>query len=155
MQARLSIRAHPRALRRVRRFVAAFGAARGLGRAEEARITILIEELLTNLIRHGHFRHSRPRHVQVTLALAAQRVTLTFADDGPPFDPFRGAGADLEAPLERRPLGQLGIHILRGLADEFSYRRASGRNMVEIVRRIGWRRGQGVALTRAAPRAGF
>jgi len=140
MPARLSIRANPRSLRRVRRFVAAFGAARGIGRAEQARIAILIEELLTNLMKYGHRHRARPRHVTVGLALAGQRLAIEFSDDGPAFDPSTGAPSSLEAPPEERPVGQLGLHLIRGLADEMQYSRTAGRNALSIVRRIGPRR---------------
>jgi serine/threonine-protein kinase RsbW len=137
MQARLSLRVDKGALRRVRRFVAEFGAARRIGRAEQARIAILVEELLTNLMKYGDLGFIRPPHVNVALGIVGKQVTIVFEDDGSAFNLLTQPAPDLDRPLEERPIGLLGLHIVRALADDVSYRRVRGRNVIRLVRRLG------------------
>jgi serine/threonine-protein kinase RsbW len=137
MQARLSLRVDKGALRRVRRFVAEFGAARRIGRAEQSRIAILVEELLTNLMKYGEPGHLRPARVNVTLCIVGKQLSIVFEDDGTAFDLLMQPAPDLDRPLEERPTGLLGLHIVRALADRVSYRRVRGRNVIRLVRRLG------------------
>ena len=44
-------------------------------------------------------------------------MTIEFADDGQPFDPFAKTAPDLNQSAESRPLGGLGLHMVRELAD--------------------------------------
>ncbi len=55
------------------------------------------------------------------MQLDAPHLTIEFIDDGDPFDPLAAPPPDLEAPLEERDLGGLGVHIVRSLADEVRY----------------------------------
>ena len=137
MQAKLSLRVDKGALRRVRRFVADFAEARRIGRTEQSRIAILIEELLTNLMKYGDSGILRPPRVEIELRIVGKQLTILFEDDGKLFDPRAQPAPDLELPLEKRPYGLLGLHIVRTLADSVSYRRRRGHNVVRLVRRIG------------------
>jgi len=57
-------------------------------------------------------------------------------DDGKPFDPLQAPPPDLSLPLERRPIGGLGIHLIRNLMDEVSYARVGGRNVLKMVKHL-------------------
>ncbi|MFI4989071.1 MAG: ATP-binding protein, partial [Alphaproteobacteria bacterium] len=124
------------AMPRVREFVAAFAAKAGLGGEDRARILILVEERLTNLMKYGHAGQVRPRAAEVSLTLDGDRLTLEFADDGEAVNPLTHPIPHLEHPPEGRPIGNLGVHIIRELADEVRYRRVGGRNVVRLVRRV-------------------
>jgi hypothetical protein len=57
-----------------------------------------------------------------------------FVDDGPPFDPLAHSSPDLDAPAEQRPIGGLGIAIVRALVDRGRYRRKGDCNHLRLVR---------------------
>jgi serine/threonine-protein kinase RsbW len=57
-------------------------------------------------------------------------------DDGRPFDPLLVPPPDLTLPLERRPIGGLGIHLIRSLMDEVAYARHDGRNVLKMAKRL-------------------
>jgi anti-sigma regulatory factor (Ser/Thr protein kinase) len=135
-EARLKIRAAPDAKDSVDSFVSAFVAAHALGEDERARLLIMFEELLTNLIKYGYGPETPPGSAELGLALAGDRLTLEFSDDGKPFDPFLQPAPDLERAPEDRPVGGLGIHILRALSEEAHYSRTNGRNVVQLIRRV-------------------
>ena len=61
------------------------------------------------------------------------RLTVTTSDDGKPFNPRARAAPDTSLPLQDRKVGGLGIHLVRHLADEISYRRLTGRNEVSLT----------------------
>jgi serine/threonine-protein kinase RsbW len=57
-------------------------------------------------------------------------------DDGPEFDPLAVPDADTTLPLEERPIGGLGITLVRRLMDEAEYERREGRNRLRLRRRL-------------------
>jgi serine/threonine-protein kinase RsbW len=67
-------------------------------------------------------------------------LTIEFGDDGQAFNPLDRVAPDLSEPLESRPVGGLGLHMIRELADEAHYSRRDGRNVVRLSRRVSIRR---------------
>ena len=117
-------------------FVERFAAAHGLAADEAARLQVILEELLTNVVKYGYAETAGRGSIAVTLALEDGRLSIEFDDDGIAFDPLTHQPPDLALPAEQRPVGGLGLHILRSLADEAHYRREDGRNHVSLVRRV-------------------
>ena len=61
---------------------------------------------------------------------------MLIADDGRPFDPLTEAPEpDLESAIEDRPIGGLGVHLVRTMMDEVRYRREEGKNRLTLVKR--------------------
>ena len=134
MQSRLIVRADSSAIRHVDGFVATFVRERRIADDEASRILILLEELLTNLIKYGYPGRSEPGQAEIVLALNGSRLEIEFIDDGCAFDPFAGPAPNLDGPPETRPIGGLGIHILRLLTDEARYERRNERNVIRLSR---------------------
>ena len=61
-------------------------------------------------------------------------MTIEMVDDGKPFDPLTEAPVpDVNAPMDERPIGGLGVFLVRKLMDELTYRREEGRNHLTLV----------------------
>ena len=72
----------------------------------------------------------------MTLGHEGGRVTAEVEDDGRPFDPFADAPTpDLEQSLDERPVGGLGVHLIRSFMEEVGYRREGERNLVSLTAR--------------------
>jgi serine/threonine-protein kinase RsbW len=136
MWARLTVRVDAGTMHQVERFVTAFSAEHGIEADDTARICILLEELLTNLVKYGYPNHAVPGVADIGLELDGTRLTIEFVDDGRAFDPLLQPAPNLDLPLDERPLGGLGIHILRALTDEAHYSRSQDRNMIRLTRRV-------------------
>jgi anti-sigma regulatory factor (Ser/Thr protein kinase) len=102
--------------------------------AEGSRLAIILDELVTNVVKHGG--PGGATEAVLRLAREDERLLIEFEDDGPAFDPTAYRAPGLDEPLESRPDGRLGLHIVQELAHELSYRRERDRNMLRIVRRI-------------------
>jgi serine/threonine-protein kinase RsbW len=136
MQSRLIIRSDSSALAEVHGFVAAFVKEHGIGADEASRIFILLEELITNLMKYGYPDRAESGRAEIVLALKGGRLEIEFIDDGCEFDPFAGPAPNLDGALEERPIGGLGIHILRSLTDEARYERRNDTNVIRLSRLI-------------------
>jgi serine/threonine-protein kinase RsbW len=136
MQSRLTVRADSSAMRQVDDFVTAFVSEQAIAADEAARILILLEELLTNLMKYGYPDRAEPGQAEIVLELNGSRLEIEFIDDGCAFDPFAVAPPDLDEPLEARPVGGLGLHILRSLTDDSRYERRNETNVIRLSRTV-------------------
>ena len=121
-------------MRQVDGFVAAFVREQGIAADEAARILILLEELITNLIKYGYPDRAEPGQAEIVLAFNGSRLEIEFIDDGCAFDPFAAPPPDLDQPVEAREVGGLGIHILRSLTEEARYERRNDTNVIRLSR---------------------
>ena len=104
---------------------------------EAYKVNLCLDELLTNTIRHG-FRDESGHEVVLRLVRDEAGLEVYIEDDAPPFDPFAEAPRpDLDASLDDRAPGGLGVHFVRTLMDAFSYRREAGRNCIRLHKAFG------------------
>lgn len=112
-----------------------FAERHGVSEAVRHDMYVAVEELVSNVLRHGGQPGLRPR-ITVTALLTASRLYLTVADNAPAFDPTNVPPPDLDTPLAERDLGGLGLHFVKSLMDGVHYRRQNGRNHVRLTRRL-------------------
>jgi anti-sigma regulatory factor (Ser/Thr protein kinase) len=136
MRSSLVVQVDSSAMRQVDSFVAEFVSEGGIASQESHRILILIEELLTNLVKYGYPDRSEPGRAEIALELIGNRLEIEFIDDGCAFDPFAAPTIDLEATADDRELGGLGLHIVRGMCEETRYERRNDTNVIRLVRVI-------------------
>ena len=98
-------------------------------------VRLLVEEAVSNIIQYAH-GSVQERQIGVTLEYDKTAVILEFRDDGSPFNPLEAPPPDLDAPLEERPDGGLGIHLMKSLADEASYAREGKTNVLILTKRL-------------------
>ena len=98
-------------------------------------VPLAIEEIVTNCINYG-YDDAGEHTIVITMSVADQTLTMTVEDDGHEFDPLARETPDLEAPAEDRPIGGLGIHLLRNLSDGMTYERQNGTNRLTLTKRL-------------------
>ena len=103
----------------------------GIAPAATYATNLALEEVLSNVIRHGYADAGR-RVISVSLRVGDCGVELRVVDDGRAFDPLSAPAVDLDAPLEERAIGGLGLHLLREMASDVRYERADGRNYLYV-----------------------
>ncbi len=128
---RLRLPAKLPSLARFREFVDRCAAAAGAGPELLQRIELVLEELLVNHVRHAYGAGEGDSEV-ACFCQAPGWFCLEVIDEAAPFDPVGHAAPDLTLAPAERPIGGLGIHMARSLADEISYRREAGRNVVTV-----------------------
>ncbi|HEX5531304.1 MAG TPA: ATP-binding protein [Methylomirabilota bacterium] len=125
--------AHRDALPQVDAFLGEVCANAGLGRETCLRVTLLVEELFTNTVVHGHGADSEAP-VRIDCEVGPGRIALTYEDTGPAHDPFaRVVAPDADAGIEERPVGGLGVLLISAMAQQVEYRRAGDRNRISLV----------------------
>jgi len=87
-------------------------------------VALVIEEILANLGTHGGCRDKPAR---ITVSIEPARVRGEIVDQGPAFDPRTAPPPDLTSPMDERPMGGLGLHLVRQLST-LEYSRQNGEN---------------------------
>ena len=98
-------------------------------------VQLALEEHLTNIVRYA-YDDEREHHITVVVRLAALELQIQIEDDGCPFNPLEHPAPDLTLPIDQRPVGGLGIHMMKKSLDEVEYRRDNDRNVLRMVKRI-------------------
>jgi serine/threonine-protein kinase RsbW len=105
----------------------------GLGRQTCLRLTLLVEELFTNTVIHGHGADS-DEPVRLECQVTPGRIALVYEDTGPAHDPFAHVIApDDTAEVEDRPVGGLGVLLVSAMAQQVEYGRVGDRNRISLV----------------------
>jgi anti-sigma regulatory factor (Ser/Thr protein kinase) len=91
-----------------------------------------LEEAVTNVIKYA-FADGRNHGIEVVARLDPSEIIIVVSDDGREFDPLAAPPPDFDLPFEDRPVGGLGIHLLRRLTSRMIYERAGGRNTLTLV----------------------
>lgn len=102
-------------------------------------ILLLLDELLTNVIKYGHPDGRGAEHeIRVCICLDETGFTMKIEDDGAPFDPTlpRAAPAANDGPWEDRPVGGWGLELVRQTVDELAYQREQCLNKLTLRKRF-------------------
>lgn len=118
-------------LESVRQWVERFGAAHQLPPRVMTSLLVSFDEVLNNLISYG-YSDQRDHEIRLRLALAENDVWAEVEDDGEPFDPLTAPAPTLSGGVSERPVGGLGIHFLKTLNDEVTYRRQEDKNRLRF-----------------------
>ncbi len=117
-------------------FVEDFCARQGVAPGDALRLTLIIEELFTNTLMHGHRGdHDSPVHIE--LDIGPTQLALRFADRAPPFDPLQYLAKlpRLDKPVEDRRPGGLGLPLVARMSERFDYAHVDGFNSLSLVLR--------------------
>lgn len=107
----------------------AFAEANDVPPRTAQRLVLLAEELAANVAMHA----AGAARLVIEVRREGPSIHLLVEDDGPAFDPLSAAVPNLEAGVEERDVGGLGVHFLRTLARSVSYERHGGLNRVTAL----------------------
>lgn len=126
----------PATLRGLQRLLACLeDGLRALGVESERvhRAQLVVDELGGNVI--AHQRDLTHVTLDVVATLTDDGLVLDVRDGGSAFDPTSVPAPDMDAPLAERPIGGLGLHLVRSMSSRFQYRRREGVNHIHLVLR--------------------
>jgi serine/threonine-protein kinase RsbW len=99
------------------------------------QIGLAVEELGVNIVNYGH-DDDKAHEISIVISSDDEAITIEIEDDGHAFNPLSDAPApDLDAEVEDRTVGGLGIHLVRTMMDEVHYQRQQNKNCLTLVKR--------------------
>lgn len=98
-------------------------------------LNLALEEAVTNVIMYAYPKGSDGL-VDIEAVIRPSSIDFAIIDSGIPFDPTTVPEAQVDASLEDRPIGGLGIYLVRSIMDSVSYRRYEGKNILSMTKKI-------------------
>jgi anti-sigma regulatory factor (Ser/Thr protein kinase) len=102
-------------------FLRDFWSESNLPAGDAVPFELALEEVFMNVVMHGAAA-DRATRVEVSVALVDGGVILIVEDDGPP--------------LEKRPIGGLGVFLVRKMMDSVRYQRRGARNQLQMTKLV-------------------
>ena len=95
---------------------------------------LVCEEIVTNVVNYAYPDDS-DGPLTIVVDETDDAVELTFIDNGIPFNPLAKDPPDTSLPPEKRPIGGLGIFLVKQMMDDVAYRYVDGRNVFTVKKK--------------------
>ncbi|MFH1039364.1 MAG: ATP-binding protein [PVC group bacterium] len=99
-------------------------------------IHLAADEACTNTITYAYPAGERG-DIELSCAVSGGTITVTIRDWGVPFNPLQAPSPDIGLDIEDRPIGGLGIFLMKKFSDRLEYRRVDGSNLLTIIKKAG------------------
>ena len=109
----------------------AYCEAQGISAQIAYAVNLSIDEVLTNTISYGYDDDAKHR-IDLTFRVDGETLVVVLVDDGRPFDSSTEREPDVDATLEERALGGLGLFLVQQMMDEMTYERSDDRNVITL-----------------------
>ncbi|MDD5630139.1 MAG: ATP-binding protein [Elusimicrobia bacterium] len=123
----------PALLENLPRFIAVVSdaaRAEGLGPQKTGSVELAVEEAVTNICKFAG--QGTPVSIELSCLADGVMLAVEIADDGRPFDLTARPDPDLTARLEDRPIGGLGVFLIKKVSDRVAYERRGERNVLRL-----------------------
>ncbi|MDF2716835.1 MAG: ATP-binding protein [Paenibacillus sp.] len=98
------------------------------------RLNLICDELVTNIISYGYDENAEVgSRIEVILSNSPECLDILISDDGIAFNPLNRQEPDLNAGIEERRIGGLGIHFVKTLTTTAVYERQGLRNILRLT----------------------
>ena len=99
------------------------------------KVGLAVEEAVVNVMRYAYPEGTKGEIRIKTLACDG-KLTFEICDDGNPFDPTKAEGPDITLSAKQRPIGGLGIFLIRQYMDTMNYKRVDGCNILFLTKNL-------------------
>ncbi len=99
------------------------------------RVRLAVEEAVVNVMNYA-YPPGTEGAIYIEATANAERLKFTITDSGMAFDPTTHAEVDIDAPGDERPIGGLGIHLVRKMMDSINYNRINGKNILTLRKKL-------------------
>ena len=106
-----------------------------MDQARAMSLNLAMEEAVSNIILYAYPEGSEGQ-VEVKAVIKEDRLDFTLTDSGVPFDPTLAHMPDLTLDASERPIGGLGIYLVRSIMDSVAYERLDGKNVLSMTKKL-------------------
>ena len=108
----------------------------GLEMSLTMSLNLALEEAVVNVMEYA-YPEGQKGNVEIEVTADQQWMTFVITDTGIAFDPTTKEDADTTLSAEERPIGGLGIFLVRQLMDVIDYKRQDNKNVLTLRKKLG------------------
>ena len=116
-------------------FIDEVAEACGIDMATAMSLNLAMEEAVVNVMNYA-YPAGTVGNVDIDAEFDDGKLTFILSDSGTPFDPTQAGEPDLTLGAEDRPIGGLGIFLVRQIMDSVEYRYSDGKNILTLTKNI-------------------
>ena len=116
-------------------FVKQVAESLSLDKSLTGRLRLAVEETVVNVMEYA-YPQGTTGDVNIRATSNGRRLKFIISDSGIPFNPTEVTAADTTLSAEERPIGGLGILLVRELMDSINYERINGQNVLTLTKSI-------------------
>ena len=130
----LSVKASLENLQEIRSYIDKVGASLGISESALGDLRLVVDEAVTNVVIHGY--GELEGNIDIHMEADGDSVIITIRDQAKNFDPSQVSVPRLDTALKDRPLGGMGIFLIRKMTDEAEFKPLpGGGNEIRLVKR--------------------
>lgn len=122
-------------LTRVEVFLEELGEEWGLAMPLIFSLNLVLEEALTNIISYG-YDDEDTHTINIYFRKTGDELSISIIDDGHEYDPTLRSDPDITLSAEERPIGGLGIFLIKKVMDKVEYQRKEKQNYLILTKNI-------------------
>ena len=126
-----SIGASTENLSEVRKFVTNYAQKHGFSKDQIADIRLAVDEAATNIIKHA-YKSDDSQTLTIKLEFDDEKLCVTLTDQGISFDVKKYKSPDIKQQIAKKKRGGMGIHLMKNLMDEVSYKVKNQENVLRM-----------------------
>ena len=119
---------------RLHEFVQGIAVETGMDHALSMSLNLALEEAVSNVILYAYPAGTKGQ-VDLDAHIREDRIEFSLSDSGIPFDPTTTDDPNLALGVEERPVGGLGIYLVKRIMDKVSYARRDGKNILTMTKK--------------------
>lgn len=100
------------------------------------QIDVAAEEIFVNIANYAYDYDGGIATVKINIENYPKRIKITFTDEGIPYNPLERTDPDVTLSAEDRPIGGLGIYMVKKSMDEVTYSYRDGKNILTIIKEL-------------------
>jgi len=112
----------------------AFLLQQAVSKRDATTFCLVLDEVVANIFSYA-FTDKATHRVEIQLQVHSDTIILVVTDDGLPFDPTKNMAPDITLPLDKRPIGGLGIHLIKSFTQDVAYQYINKRNVLTLTKK--------------------
>lgn len=116
-------------------FIEEIGDAFSLSPDVVFNLNLVLEEAVVNVINYAYPKEEH-QSIYLSAKLLEDSIVFVLTDTGLEFDPTKAPDADITLSADDRPIGGLGIFLIRQIMNQVKYERIDGKNVLTLEKRL-------------------
>ena len=100
------------------------------------QVNLALEEILVNISKYAYSENEGIIDISYEITASPKQLKVVIKDKGKDFNPLAKEDPDLDASLEERKIGGLGIYIVKNMVDDIKYQRLNNENILEFIKNL-------------------
>lgn len=131
----ISIKNNISELNRVVDFIDEYAALHSINEGDVFDINLVIDELCSNIIKYGGIENEDSL-IDIQINNSKGIIEIVITDEGKEFNPLEYEVHDINLEIDKLPIGNLGILLVKSKVDEISYHRKGNKNILSIKKKM-------------------